>query len=107
MSELRYDVVLSGQLLDGFNIEEVIQNLANLLALTENAVIELFQQKHAMVLKGLAYEQAQVQQEKLQNAGAVSYLTRHMKQEPRPPATIQSQPTLSDSPATTECCIWL
>ena len=76
MSELHYDVMLSGELLDGFNINEVIQNLARLLALTENAVSELFQQKHAIVLNGVGYEQAQLQQEKLQSAGAESYLIR-------------------------------
>lgn len=83
MSELRYDVVLSGQLLDGFKLEEVISNLSKLLALTENAVSELFQQKHAMLMNDLAYEQAQLQQEKIQHAGAVSYLIRHTRQEPR------------------------
>ena len=62
MSELHYDVMLSGELLDGFNINEVIQNLARLLALTENAVSELFQQKHAIVLYGVGYIQAQLQQ---------------------------------------------
>ncbi len=90
MSELRYDVMLSGQLLDGFNIEEVIHNLARLLALTENAVSELFQQKHAIVLKGVGYEQAQRQQEELQSAGAESYLIRHDKKEPRLPALEQA-----------------
>jgi|TARA_R100001143_G_scaffold36694_1_gene34242 uncharacterized membrane protein YjgN (DUF898 family) len=89
VSELRYDVVLSGQLLDGFHIKEVSENLASLLAMTENAVIELFQQKHTMVMQGVDYKQAQLQQEKLQNAGADSYLMRHMKKEPRLATTHQ------------------
>lgn len=100
MSELRYDVMLSGQLLDGFNIEEVIQNLARLLALTENAVSELFQQKHAIVLNGVDYEQAQRQQEELLSAGAESYLIRHVRKEPRMPA--MDQATKSDGLAPTQ-----
>ena len=100
MSELHYDVMLSGELLDGFNINEVIQNLARLLALTENAVSELFQQKHAIVLNGVDYEQAQQQQEELLSAGAESYLIRHVRKEPRMPA--MDQATKSDGLAPTQ-----
>ncbi|WP_339776705.1 YjgN family protein [uncultured Methylophaga sp.] len=100
MSELHYDVMLSGELLDGFNINEVIQNLARLLTLTENAVSELFQQKHAIVLNGVGYEQAQLQQEKLQSAGAESYLIRHVRKEPR--LSAMEQATKSDGLAPTQ-----
>lgn len=77
MSELRYDVVISGDLLDGFTLEQVKQNLVEMLQLTETKIARLFHEKHAPFVKGLLYEEASLYLEKLAKAGADSYLTRH------------------------------
>lgn len=77
MSDLRYDVVLTGNLLDGFTLEHVKRNLVELLELTEHRIGELLQQQHAVLARNLDYQGASRFLERLVQAGVETYLVRH------------------------------
>jgi uncharacterized membrane protein YjgN (DUF898 family) len=73
---LQYDVVISGELLDGFTIEQVKQNLFELLQLTEKKITNLLEKEHTLFASGLDFDKASEHVQQFYQAGLVAYLTR-------------------------------
>jgi hypothetical protein len=69
MSESKYQLILSGQLIDGFDYEEAVSNLGHLLKLPDEQVRKLLQGEKSHIRKLLDHEKAEHLRQKLVDRG--------------------------------------
>jgi hypothetical protein len=72
MSDSKFNVVFSGEILDGFSVDSVKANLAKRFKLSPNHLEKLFSGKEVVVKRGLPKEAAQKLQAVLAGSGAIS-----------------------------------
>ena len=77
MSEARYNVVVSGAALDGFELEQVKAEFAKLFSLAEAKVEQIFSRGDVVIKKGVAEASAQKFIRALSKIGAAAHLRPH------------------------------
>jgi uncharacterized Tic20 family protein len=98
MSEKRYNVEFSGQIIPGWNIDEVKANLANLLKANEKKIFKLFSGSRFVIKKNVDHQTAIKINKVLKDAGADCVIIPQLSAEPAtpPPMPSQSEPQQSD-----------
>jgi len=86
MTEQHYRVVFEGGILDGYEVDEVRRNLANLFKVSEDEIERFFWGKRLGVKKAVDYQTAMKYLEVFEKAGvrcSVEEVASHISQEPR------------------------
>ncbi|MCK5418572.1 MAG: DUF4870 domain-containing protein [Desulfobacterales bacterium] len=91
MSEKQYVIEFSGQIIPGWEIEEVKANMANLLKADDSKISRLFSGKRFVIKKNVDQQNAFKINEAFKNAGADLILTEIPNISPAAPPPIPSQ----------------
>jgi len=86
MTEQHYRVVFEGGILDGYEVDEVRRNLANLFKVSEDKIERFFWGKRLGVKKAVDYQTAMKYLEVFEKAGlrcSVEEQATHISQQPR------------------------
>jgi uncharacterized Tic20 family protein len=94
MSEKRYVIEFSGQIIPGWEIEEVKANMANLLKADDSKITLLFSGKRFVIKKNIDQQNAFKINDAFKNAGADCILTEIPNNSPAapPPLPVQESP---------------
>jgi hypothetical protein len=97
MSEKQYVIEFSGQIIPGWEIEEVKANMANLLKADDSKISRLFSGKRFVIKKNVDQQNAFKINEAFKNAGADLILTEIPTISPAAPPSMPAQGGLGES----------
>lgn len=89
MIDGKYDVIFRGQIVRGYELSDVQNNLVKLFKSSPQAVSRLFGENEVVIRKGLDYAAAMKYQSALKGAGALALI----KEDQSSPQEVQSQQT--------------
>jgi len=95
MSEARYNVVVSGAVLDGFELSEVKEEFAKLFQLGEAKAELIFNKGDVVIKRGVAETTANKFIQALERIGAAAHLLPHTEQHDMPEPLSENQERLS------------
>ncbi|MCW8886676.1 MAG: YjgN family protein [Motiliproteus sp.] len=97
MSDARYNVVVSGSALDGFDIEQVKEEFAKLFSLAEHKTEQIFKKGDVVIKRDVAEPTANKFIAALERIGAAAHL--HPSPEEEQPAVLSLEPLAKDAPS--------
>lgn len=92
MADGHYAIVFNGEILEGFDVQEVKATFARLFKLSEAKLEEIFTHPHVILSKNLSAEQATRYRQVLEQAGVRTRLDPPLGEVPRPAPEAPAEP---------------